>query len=108
MGKPFKRSIPDPEARRYFVYTLTDADGDPVYVGRSCNVGERIRAHYSETENPYTAAGKAKAIWLPDVRSVSMVGPFTWDEAVKEEGRQIRSKRPRGNRTHMRSFEVSA
>jgi predicted GIY-YIG superfamily endonuclease len=78
----------DPTARRYFVYTLSDAAGAPVYIGRSCNVAGRLRAHRSTD-------------WISDVRDVSMVGPFTWDEACAEEFRQIRAKLPRENRTGM-------
>jgi predicted GIY-YIG superfamily endonuclease len=82
------RPLLDRKARRYFVYTLSDAAGAPVYIGRSCNVAQRIRAH-------------ASTDWIADVRDVSMVGPFTWDEACAEEYRQIRAKLPRENRTGM-------
>lgn len=87
-GRGIPRPPIDYEARRYFVYTLSDAAGAPVYVGRSCNVASRIKAH-STTD------------WITDVRSVSMVGPFTWDEVCAEEYRQIRTKLPRANRTGM-------
>jgi predicted GIY-YIG superfamily endonuclease len=87
-GRGIPRAELDREARRYFVYTLSDAAGTPIYVGRSCNVAGRIRAH-------------ASTAWISDVRDVSMVGPFTWDEACAEEFRQIRTKLPRENRTGM-------
>lgn len=74
----------DREAVRYFVYTLTDEHDRPVYVGRSCDVPARIKAH----------AGRP---WLDEVRSVSLTGPFTWDEAVRVERDTIEREQPRGN-----------
>lgn len=88
----------DRAARRYFVYTLADAAGDPVYVGRSCNVAQRLNAHYFNAAHPHNVKARSLAEWLFDARHVSMVGPYTWDEAVDEERRQIREKRPPGNR----------
>lgn len=84
-------------AKRYFVYQLLGADGTPIYIGRSCNVAARIRAHVSDAEHQFSAAATRKALWLIDVRSVTMCGPFTWDEAVKEERRQIEENQPWGN-----------
>lgn len=85
----------DKEARLWFIYSLDDAAGVPIYVGRSVNVAARIRGHDYEarTVAPY------KAEWLPDVRGVSMTGPYTYDQAVREERRQIKTLGPRGNRT---------
>ncbi len=77
----------DRTAVRYFVYTLADADGKPVYIGRSCNVAARIKAH---------ASGGAE--WVTGVRSVSMIGPFTWDDAVREERAAIERSQPRANK----------
>jgi len=88
----------DPAAARYFVYSLLDAEGAPVYIGRSCNVANRIRAHYSDATHPNDPNAAVKAEWLRDVRSLSMVGPFTWGGAVAEERRQIERSQPRGNR----------
>jgi excinuclease UvrABC nuclease subunit len=76
----------DHAAVRHFVYRLHGADGDVIYVGRSCEVAKRIRAH--------KYAGKA---WLTDVRSVSMFGPMSWDEAVAAERREIARLQPPGN-----------
>lgn len=76
----------DRTAVRHFVYRLHDAAGAPVYIGRSVDVAARIRAHHD--------AGKA---WLLDVRSVSMIGPMTWDEAVATERQEIAAFQPRGN-----------
>ena len=85
-----ERLMPDREIRRegrqYFVYRLHDAAGNVVYVGRSCDVAGRIRRHH--------AVGKP---WIFDVRSVTMLGPFTWDEVVVEERQEIERLEPRGN-----------
>lgn len=82
----------DRTAVRYFVYFLRDAEGSVVYVGRSCNVAQRLRAHISDA-----SWQEAKAAWLWGVRSVDMVGPFTWDEAVARERAEIERHQPRGN-----------
>lgn len=94
----WKRMRPDidREAKRYFVYRLNGADGSPVYIGRSCNVAARLRAHYGNATHPVEATAK-KAAWLFDARSVSMTGPYTWDQAVREERRQIEAHEPPGN-----------
>jgi predicted GIY-YIG superfamily endonuclease len=104
-------SVRDYEAKRYFVYTLSDAAGAPLYVGRSCDVASRIKAHFSDaTASPYGPRDSAfKASWVYDIRSVTMDGPFNWDGAVAEERRQIKSKLPRGNRTGMpRAHQLAA
>lgn len=87
-------------AKKFFVYTLSDARGVPLYVGRSCDVAGRIKAHYRESTIQRGGKASFKSTWVPDVRSVSMDGPFVWDEAVAEERRQIKAKRPRGNQMH--------
>lgn len=102
----------DRTARRYFVYTLSDACGVPVYIGRSCNVAARLRGHHSNATHSDELT-RARTAWLFDVRSVSMVGPFTWDEAVAEERRQIEVEQPRGNtsltaRDHRRHVAVAS
>jgi predicted GIY-YIG superfamily endonuclease len=96
-------SVRDYEAKRYFVYTLADEAGAPLYVGRSCDVASRIKAHIADAaHSPYGPRDSAfKASWVFDIRSVTMNGPYTWDGAVAEERRQIKSKLPRGNRTGM-------
>ena len=101
----------DRVSSKYFVYTLSDAEGAPIYVGRSCNVAARIKAHIDDARHsPYGPRDAAfKASWVRDIRTVSMDGPFTWDEAVAEERRQIKSKLPRGNRTGMpRAHQLAA
>lgn len=89
----------DRTAVRYFVYFLCDSAGKAIYVGRSCDVPARIRAHHGEasaTSEPYDRYRKRD--WFFDVRSVSMVGPFTWDDAVRRERAEIELHQPRGNR----------
>lgn len=87
----------DRAAKRYFVYFLRDVTGTPVYIGRSCNVAARIRSHHS-TLSHRGIREDLRATWVLEVRAVSMIGPFTWDEAVAEERRQIELNQPRGNR----------
>jgi len=86
----------DREAKRYFVYRLHDEHGLVLYVGRSCNVAARIRAHKSDAGRH---DGALKALWFVDVRRVSMFGPLKWDESVVAERREIESLQPTGNRT---------
>jgi predicted GIY-YIG superfamily endonuclease len=82
----------------YFVYFLRDADGTPVYIGRSCNVAARIRAHASDATHPYNPEAARKAAWFCDVRSVDMVGPLTHREACRREREEVERHQPRGNR----------
>lgn len=72
----------DPTVKRYFVYWLYDGSGRCLYVGRSCNIPDRFRAHLDTKP------------WFIDVRSLDMQGPFTWDEAVAAERAAIRHGRP--------------
>jgi excinuclease UvrABC nuclease subunit len=76
----------------HFVYTLSDSEGRPVYVGRSCKVRDRIRTHASE------AKWKPEKAWVYDVRTVSMAGPYTRKVAIKIERDTIERLQPRGNR----------
>lgn len=87
----------DRAAIRYFVYFLRDASGAALYIGRSCNVAQRIRAHVSDATHPFDPAKAAKAEWLREVRSVDMVGPFTWRESIDRERAEIEKHQPRGN-----------
>lgn len=82
----------DRTAVRYFVYTLTDTNGDAVYVGRSCNPRQRIMAHAAE------ARWHADKAWVFDVRNVDLSGPYTWDGAVTAERDTIERLQPRANR----------
>lgn len=87
----------DREAVRYFIYRLHDAEGQVLYVGRSCNVTQRLRSHYSDTQHPMPELNR-KAEWFFRSRSVSMVGPFTWGEACRVERAEIEAHQPVGNR----------
>lgn len=81
------------------VYRLHAEDGTVLYVGRSCNVRNRIKAHHGEASSQYPGADiYDKRAWFFGVRRVSMVGPYTWDEAVQAERREIERLQPRGNR----------
>lgn len=80
---------------RYFVYTLIDAGGEPVYVGRSHNVRQRLANHASVA----MAHPHGTKAWVLDVRHISLAGPFDWDQAVKEERAAIERLQPRANRS---------
>lgn len=95
-----RRGPVDRTSQRYFVYVLSGAAGDVLYVGRSRNVASRLAAHYYEASNPDTTQAPRKALWLMDVRTVDMAGPFTWDEAVTRERRLIKEEQPPGNVVH--------
>lgn len=86
----------DRNAVRHFIYRLHDANGVVLYVGRSCNVAQRIRGHVSEACHESPKAIR-KALWLGDVRGVTMFGPFSWDDAVREERAEIERLTPYGN-----------
>lgn len=97
-----RRAAPRPAidrmALRYFVYRLHDEAGAALYVGRSCDPVARIRAHHSDAASSYIEDAARKALWFFDVRSVSMIGPFTWDKAVRVERDEIERLQPCGNR----------
>lgn len=82
---------------RQFIYFLHDSAGEVLYVGRSQDVATRIRSHYYEASNPDITQSHRKALWLMDVRRVSMTGPLAWDAAVAEERRLIEDMQPHGN-----------
>lgn len=86
LAREARRSDWDPAARRYFVYRLLDADGDCLYIGRSCAPLNRLRDHH--------ASG---AEWPTRVVQVDAVGPFTWNEVVKREYEAIVDERPPHN-----------
>lgn len=70
-----------------YVYRLHGAGGEVIYVGRSVDVALRIRKHNSFPRKP----------WIEDVRSVSMFGPLSRDEAIAAERREISRLQPPGN-----------
>lgn len=97
INAPRKRSRHDRQGRRFFVYFLSSADGELLYIGRSCQPVQRIKAHVSEAANPDTLESTRKALWLSDVRRVDMIGPFFFAEAAIRERELIRFAEPHGN-----------
>jgi predicted GIY-YIG superfamily endonuclease len=81
---------------RHFVYYLTDANGEVVYVGRSRNVALRIQTHHHQAVTQCETTGNNKA-WIFDVRSVSMGGPMSWERSIETERAAIERIQPRGN-----------
>jgi predicted GIY-YIG superfamily endonuclease len=77
---------------RYFIYWLYDADGQVVYIGRSCDPISRLRAHHT-----------TGAEWAPRVVQIEWRGPFTWPEACKRERDAIDRAQPPGNRMYVRT-----
>lgn len=82
-------------SRRHFVYYLGDENGEVVYVGRSRNVAGRIQKHHYHATTRDPRYGDKT--WLFDVRSVSMQGPMTWEQAIATERAEIERLQPRGN-----------
>ena len=80
---------------RHFVYYLSDESGDVVYVGRSKNVAKRIEQHHYHASTGDRRYGDKS--WLFDARDVSMVGPMSWENAIKTERAEIERLQPRGN-----------
>lgn len=93
----------DREASRYFIYRVLDAAGEPIYIGRSCDVRARLRSHYSEATHPHSPAAREAKSWIFDARSLSMLGPFTWGQACGVERAEIEQHQPRGNRMHTKA-----
>lgn len=87
---------------RQFVYYLLGADGAALYVGRSSDVVRRIGQHNRHAEQPENPIYGGKAAWFFDVRSVSMVGPMSWAQAIVLERQEITRLQPRGNVRHTR------
>lgn len=83
--------------RRFFVYFLSDARGELLYIGRSCQPVQRLKDHIAEASNPDTMEALRKALWIADVRRVDMVGPFHFGEAAIRERELIRFAQPYGN-----------
>jgi hypothetical protein len=75
----------DPAAERYHVYRLYDGEGALLYVGRSCQPLQRLRAHHSKAE------------WAAKVVGIEGHGPYTWGEAVRREREEILRLRPLHN-----------
>jgi excinuclease UvrABC nuclease subunit len=86
-----------------FIYLLRDADSAIVYIGQSRDVARRLQSHYDvATRNHYAAHRteiKRRTLeWLPAVRSVEVLGPFRYREALDRERSLIEQHQPRGNR----------
>lgn len=75
----------DHAAQRYHVYHLYDAAGALLYVGRSCQPLQRLRAHHKSAE------------WAARVAQIEGHGPYTWAEAVRHEREDILRMRPPHN-----------
>jgi excinuclease UvrABC nuclease subunit len=80
-----------------FVYYLCDADGTPIYIGRSADVTRRIRQHNCHATRSDNPNFNDKWRWFFDVRSVSMFGPMPHANALAFERHQIEMAQPRGN-----------
>lgn len=81
-----RRQPLDRTDQRYFVYRLYDSAGICIYIGRSCDVQARLRAHIRTTD------------WAITIASLDMTGPYSWDQAVLVEGAQIKEHQPLHNK----------
>lgn len=90
----------DLEAVKTFVYRLHDARGAVLYVGLSKNVPGRIKNHVRDAERGHFL----KSQWVPRVRSLTMLGPFTWLDAVERERDEIERLQPEGNRMFTKRY----
>lgn len=68
--------------RRYFVYWLSDADGQSLYVGMTRYPEQRLRQHQRKP-------------WFAQVSSKRMAGPFTKAAAAELERQQQDELQPR-------------
>lgn len=89
--RPGARPDLDREARCYYIYRLTGADGTCVYVGRSCEPFVRLRAHHAQTD------------WASGVVEMDAWGPYTWREACDRERDAIYAFKPLRNRMFITS-----
>ena len=90
----------DPEVVEHFVYRMHDEAGEVLYVGLSKNVPGRIKAHVRDAER----GNALKLQWLPQVRRLSMEGPFKWLDAVEFERAEIERLQPIGNRQYTKRY----
>lgn len=78
----------DPEAKRYYVYRLIDADGGVLYIGRSCDPLGRLKSHHA-----------TRGIdWPSRVVQIEGVGPYNWAEVIRAERDAIMAERPPFNK----------
>lgn len=101
-------SAQDRRGRRFFVYFLSSASGELLYIGRSYDPVRRIKCHVAEASSPDTMEATRKALWLMDVRRVDMIGPFPFGEAAIRERELIRLVQPHGNLRYTRRASVPA
>lgn len=101
-------SAHDRRGKRFFVYFLSSAAGELLYIGRSCRPVGRIKNHVAEASSPDTMEALRKALWLADVRRVDMTGPFHFGEAAIRERELIRLAQPYGNLRYTRRANVPA
>lgn len=87
----------DRKGRRFFIYFLSSASGELLYIGRSCQPVARIKAHIADASSPDTMEAPRKALWLMDVAHVDMIGPFFFGEAELRERELIKFAQPHGN-----------
>lgn len=87
---------PGRAGRRHFVYFLSAASGELLYIGRSVDVVARLKGHYREASEINMQAPR-KALWLMDVTRVDMIGPFTFAEADLRERALIQFAQTYGN-----------
>ena len=90
----------DPEVVEHFVYRMHAEDGEVLNVGLSKNVPARIKAHVRDAER----GNELKLRWLPQVRTLSMEGPFKWLDAVERERSEIERLQPIGNRQYTKAY----
>lgn len=74
---------------RHFVYFLHDADGEVIYVGCSGDILARLRGHFSVAQR----SGFPDA-WFYAVRSITLAGPFNWEDARARESAEIETREP--------------
>lgn len=81
------RSNDHMSARVTYIYRLTDAAGEVLYIGRSVNPLDRLKAHH-----------RTGAEWASRAVGVEAWGPFHWEDAVRLEREAITAERPPGNK----------
>lgn len=89
--RPGARPDIDREARRYYIYRLTAADGACLYIGRSCQPLTRLRQHHGLTD------------WASSVVGIDAWGPYVWREACDRERDAVYLYKPQHNRMFVTS-----
>lgn len=83
------------EEREFFVYLIGDADGDVLYIGRSCRPEQRWRNHLQ----------RKAATWTTRAARFKKLGPFYYPEAFVLERELIELHEPVGNVMHTAKME---